>query len=76
MADETKITLKMGVIAAGIASLIVMVMGCLWNYHGRLTVLETNYSHVASTLTKMSGTLDEIRNDQIRLRGMERGKVK
>jgi hypothetical protein len=39
-------------------------------------VLETNYSHVASTLTKMDGTLDEIRNDQIRLRGMERGKVK
>ena len=76
MADETKITLKMGVIAAGIASLIVMVMGCLWNYHGRLTVLETNYSHVASTLTKMDNTLDEIRNDQIRLRGMERGKVK
>lgn len=76
MADETKITLKMGVIAAGIASLIVMVMTCLWNYHGRLTVLETNYSHVASTLTKMDGTLDEIRNDQIRLKGMERGKVK
>jgi len=76
VADETKITLKMGVIAAGIASLIVMVMGCLWNYHGRLTVLETNYSHVASTLTKMDNTLDEIRNDQIRVKGMERGKVK
>lgn len=76
MADETKITLKMGVIAAGIASLIVMVMGCLWNYHGRLTVLETNYSHVATTLTKIDNTVDEIRNDQIRLRGMERGKVK
>ena len=76
MAEETKITLKMGCIAAGIAALIVMVMGCLWNYHGRLTMLETNYSHVASTLTKMDNTLDEIRNDQIRLRGMERGKVK
>ena len=76
MADETKITLKMGVIAAGIASLIVMVMGCLWNYHGRLTILETNYSHVASTLTKIDNTVDEIRNDQIRLKGMERGKVK
>ena len=66
----------MGVIAAGIASLVVMVMTCLWNYHGRLTVLHTNYSHVASTLTKVGNTLDEIRNDQIRLRGMERGKVK
>ena len=76
MADETKITLKMGVIAAGIASLVVIVMTCLWNYHGRLTVLETNYSHVATTLMKMDSTLDEIRNDQIRLRGMERGKVK
>lgn len=76
MAEETKITLKMGLIASGVAALIVMVMTCLWNYHGRLTVLETNYNHVASTLTKMDNTLDDIRNDQIRLKGMERGKVK
>lgn len=73
MADETKITMKMGVIAAGIASLIVMVMGCLWNYHGRLTILETNYSHVAQTLNRMDnnlsimgGKIEEIRGDQIR----------
>jgi len=77
MAEETKITLKMGLIASAAAALIVMVMSCLWNYHGRLTVLETNYNHVASTLTKMDGKLDEIRNDQIRLKGMEiKGKVK
>jgi hypothetical protein len=76
VADETKITLKMGVIAAGIASLVVIVMTCLWNYHGRLTVLETNYSHVATTLTKIDTTVDEIRNDQIRLKGMEKGRGK
>lgn len=73
MADETKITIKMGVIAAGIASLIVMVMGCLWNYHGRLTILETNYNHVALTLSRIDNNLramgekvEEIRGDQIR----------
>lgn len=69
MADETKITLKMGVIAAGIASLIVMVMGCLWNYHGRLTVLETNYNHVAMTLQRIDNTVIEIRDDQIKRAG-------
>lgn len=69
MADETKITIKMGVIAAGIASLIVMVMGCLWNYHGRLTVLETNYSHVAMTLQRIDNTVIEIRDDQIKRAG-------
>lgn len=66
MADETKITLKVGVIAGGIAALVVMVMSCLWNYHGRLSVLETNYSHVATTLTKIDNTVWEIRNDQIK----------
>jgi hypothetical protein len=72
MAEETRVTLKMGCIAAGIASLIVMVMGCLWNYHGRLTILETNYSHVASTLAKIDTTVDEIRSDQIRLQRNEK----
>lgn len=66
MADESKVTLKMGVIAAGIASLIVMMMGCLWNYHGRLTVLETNYLHVSSDLKDIKVTVGEIRQDQIR----------
>jgi len=69
MADETKITIKMGVIAAGVASLIVMVMGCLWNYHGRLTVLETNYNHVAMTLQRIDNTVIEIRDDQIKRAG-------
>lgn len=69
MADESKVTLKMGGIAAGIASLIVMVMGCLWNYHGRLTVLETNYNHVAATLQRIDSTVAEIRDDQIKRAG-------
>lgn len=72
MAEETKITLKMGCIAAGIAALIVMVMGCLWNYHGRLTVLETNYTHVSSTLTEIKTTVGDIRNDQLKRSPVER----
>ena len=72
MAEETKITLEMGCIAAGIAALIVMVMGCLWNYHGRLTVLETNYTHVSSTVTEIKTTVGEIRNDQLKRSPVER----
>ena len=73
MADETKITLKMGVIAAGIASLIVMICGAIMNHHGRLAVIETNYTHVATTLSKIDMTVDEIRRDQLRLKGIEKG---
>lgn len=73
MADETKITLKVGVIAGGIASLIVMIMTCLWNYHGRITTIEANYTHVATTLNKIENTVWEIRNDQIKRQIQNKG---
>jgi hypothetical protein len=72
MAEETKITLKMGLIASGVAALVVMMVAAMWNYHGRITVLETNYTHVSSTLTDIKETLKDIRADQIRREKQER----
>lgn len=66
MADETKITLKMGLIASAVAALIVMFGGALWNQQGRIVVLETNYNHVCSTMTEMKDMLQDIRAEQIK----------
>jgi CRISPR/Cas system-associated endonuclease Cas3-HD len=72
MAEETKITLKMGLIASGVAALVVMMVAAMWNYHGRITILETNYTHVSSTLSDIKETLKDIRADQIRREKQER----
>lgn len=74
MAEETKITLKMGLIASGVAALIVMMLSAMWSYHGRITVLETNYTHVSSSLTDIKDTLKDIRNDQIKKTGNKEGR--
>lgn len=66
MADETKITLKMGVIASIVATLIIGLLGAMWNYQSRITVLETNYQHVCQTLNEMKELMKEIRQDQIK----------
>ena len=74
MAEETKITLKMGLIASGVAALVVMMATAMWNYHGRITVLETNYTHVCATLTEIKETVKDIRSDQMKRNPVEREK--
>ena len=66
MADETKITLKMGAIASCIGALVMFIMGCLYSHQTDITILKTNYIHVTSQLDKIEQTVMEIRNDQIR----------
>ena len=66
MADETKITLKMGAIASFVGALVMFVMGCLYSHQTDITILKTNYIHVTSKLDKIEQTVVEIRNDQIR----------
>lgn len=65
MADETKITLKMGLISSAVAALLVMIGGALWNQQTRIVTLETNYGHVCETMNEMKQMLQEIRADQI-----------
>lgn len=66
MADETKITLKMGAIASCIGALVMFVMGCLYSHQTDITVLKTNYIHVTSKLDRIENTVMEIRQDQLR----------
>jgi hypothetical protein len=73
MATETRITLQMGLIASGVAALIVLIGGAIWNQQGRLVVLETNYLHLCSSLEAIKTSqdrvftkLEEIRDDQVK----------
>ena len=76
MADETKITLKMGAIASCIGALVMFAMGCLYSHQTDITVLKTNYLHVTSKLDRIENTVVEIRNDQIRREIGEKVKLK
>jgi nitrate/TMAO reductase-like tetraheme cytochrome c subunit len=64
MADESKITLKMGIIASAVSALIMLVGGAIWNQQSRLVILETNYGHLCTSLTKMENILEQIRDTQ------------
>lgn len=66
MAEETKFTLKIGLIASLVAGIIAFFGTTLFNHHGRLTALEINYGHTTATLQRMEKTLDDIRADQMR----------
>lgn len=66
MADETKITLKMGAIASLVGGLVMFIMGCLYSHQTDITVLKTNYLHVTSKLDRIEITVNEIRQDQLR----------
>jgi len=64
MAEESKITLKMGIIASAVSALIMLVGGAIWNQQSRLVVLETNYGHLCTSLNKMETMLEQIRDTQ------------
>lgn len=68
MAEELKFTLKSGMVAAAVAALVVMIFGAMYGFHGRLTVLETNYQHVGPVITSMNNTLYEVRADQVAMK--------
>ena len=82
MAQETKVTLGMGVIATLVSALMIFVLGCLWNQHGRITVVEAQQLGISEKLSKVDSKLDkmepilwEVRQDQIR-REVEAKKAK
>ena len=64
MAEETKITLKVGIIITFISSIIIFIMSCLWSYNSRLTALETNYINLVEKLNKIDTNVETIRDSQ------------
>jgi len=50
---ETKLTLKMGVIASMVGALVIFVMQVLWGHQIAITKLQTNQEAVMLTLASM-----------------------
>ncbi len=66
MVEETKITLKLGIIASLVGGLVMFIMTCLWNHQTDITILKADYKHVFKKLDTIENTVMEIRNDQLR----------
>jgi hypothetical protein len=65
LADETKLTFKMGIIATLVAGIVVFIMNCLWSHQTDITILKTNYIHTSSTLQDIKLVVDRIEDNQV-----------
>ena len=66
MAEESKITLRIGIIATGIASLIVFVLGTLFVHQTDIATLKVTAANNIQNIADVKSLLREIRDDQIR----------
>jgi hypothetical protein len=53
MAEETKFTLKIGLVASFVSALLIFVLSALWAHQTDITTLRTNQTHVLETLNKL-----------------------
>jgi hypothetical protein len=60
MAEESKVTLKVGLIAAGAAALIMFMLNTLWVHNGQINVLQTNQIMVMKNLDKVDAAMCKI----------------
>jgi hypothetical protein len=60
MAEETKFTLKIGIIASFVAALVVFMLSCLWDHNAKISGLHTNQIAVMKNLEKMDAAVDKI----------------
>jgi hypothetical protein len=59
-ADETKVTLKVGIIAAGVAALVMFMLNVLWVHNGDINILKTNQIAVMKNLDKVDSAMCKI----------------
>jgi hypothetical protein len=62
--EETKITLKIGIIATTVTSILIFIISCLWSYNSRLTSLEINYINLNEKLNKIDINVETIKDSQ------------
>ena len=67
MSDETKITLKMGIIASAVSSFLIFVLSVLWIHQTDITLLKTNQVSVLKMMEKMSTMPEEIAKLNVRV---------
>jgi cell division protein FtsB len=60
MAEETKFTLKIGIIASFVAALVVFMLSCLWDHNGKISTLQANQTVVIKNMDKMDIAIDKI----------------
>jgi uncharacterized membrane protein len=60
MAEETKVTLKVGVIAAGVATFLIFMLNTIWGHETRITTLSTNQASVMLRMEKVECAIDKI----------------
>ena len=69
MADETRITLKIGVICSLIGGILVFFLSALWGHQSDITLLKTNQVAVMKTLEKMDTVPAELAKLSILMEG-------
>lgn len=60
MADESKLTLKVGLIATLSSSMIMFILGVLLVHNTEIGVLRTNQAAIMKQVEKMDAALDKI----------------
>ena len=53
MAEETKLTLKVGAIASLVAAVVVFILTALWGHQTDITILKTNQAMVLKTIDSL-----------------------
>ncbi len=66
--QESTLTIKWAVVVGSVSTVVsavlVFVITVLMSHASRITVLETNYTHVCASLSEIKGTLGEIKKNQ------------
>ena len=66
--EETKLTLKVGVIASFVAAFVVFILSCLWGHQIDITTLKAEQVHNKEALIKLEMIPTELAriNEQLR----------
>jgi hypothetical protein len=60
MSDESRVTVKVGIIAAGVASFIIFIFNVLWIHNGDISTLKANQTIVMQNIIKLDASVDKI----------------
>ena len=69
MAEETKLTLKIGIIASFVAAFVIFILQALWVHQTDITTLKANQAHVMISIAKLESIPSELArmNEQLRM---------
>lgn len=68
MAEESKLTLKIGVIASFIAAIVIFVLQSLWMHQTDIAILKTNQVSIIRTIEKLDKVPADLARMEVLLR--------